>query len=1213
MHRGSNVRVAALLHCTDRPRVRFLTVLIGKRTYLKASRKLILRNLLTWRTVLRGLGLGQRPGADERPLQSVLLSADQMEQYAKTLAASHRLAVARGPDRLLARLAENEAVLIGVCNQLTEAVKANRPITPASEWLLDNFYLIEEQLRTAKRHLPKGYSRELPRLARGISAGLPRVYDIALQTISHGDGRVDPENLGRFVAAYQTEAALKLGELWAIPIMLRLALIENLRRVAVRVSDGMRDRDLADSWADRMIEITEKDPKNLVLVIADMARSNPPMTTQFVSEFVRRLQGQSAALALPLTWIERLLSESQLTIEQLVQSEGQKQASAQVSISNSIASLRFLGAMDWREFVETMSPVEHALLLDPGSVYVGMDFATRDRYRHVIEAVAKQSRLSEHEIAQTAIRLAGEAAATKGPGCREAHVGFYLTDHGLPLLERAVESRISLFEAIRRAGRQRPILPYLGAITLFTLLLGGGLIVQVNRTLQPDWIVALTAALLLLSISQLAVALTNWLSTLLVAPRLLPRMDFSKGIPPASRTLVVVPAMLTSPTGVDELVEALEVRFLANRDENLHFALLTDFSDASQETIAEDESLLRLAEDQIGALNEKYRHVSHDSFFLLHRPRRWNAGECVWMGHERKRGKLADLNSLLRGGGSACFSRIVGAIKVLQDVKYVITLDTDTLLPRDAARQFVGTMAHPLNRAVFDESGQRVTEGYGILQPRVAVIQSGAEQSRYAQLFGSEPGIDPYTRAVSDVYQDVFGEGSFIGKGIYDVDAFERALKGRFPQNRILSHDLLEGCYVRSALLSDVQLYEQYPTRYSADVSRRHRWIRGDWQIASWLLRRVPGNGADSQTDRRRNPLSALSQWKIFDNLRRSLVPAALTLLLLLGWVILAQSWLWTAVVIGIILLPILVASLVELFNKSEEVLFGQHLKWVLLSVAGQLAQAAFTLACLPYEAFVSLDAVARTNWRIAVSHKHLLEWTPSGSANSADRNSLLASFQTMWAAPVVAIATTAYLVATASTALLVAWPILFLWVASPAIAWWVSQPIARRETQLTARQSVFLQKTARRTWAFFETFVGTDDHWLPPDNYQEHPVGVIAHRTSPTNMGLALLANLSAYDFGYIPTGYLVERTANTLAAMAKLTRNRGHFYNWYDTQSMQPLTPLYISSVDSGNLGGHYAASCIRCRFFMWPTCQHRVGRVGLGHGIATGGCHVPDPYKR
>ncbi len=919
---------------------------------MKTSDIRFFRYLRQLRARLRDGGIPLKHSFDEPPLRSELFSADQMEQRGKRLAAMHKLAQDRPRDQLLTRLAANEAVLIGVCARLTAAVKANQQITPASEWLLDNFYLVEEQIRTAKRHLPKGYSRELPRLLNGPSAGLPRVYDIALEIISHGDGRVDSESLSRSVAAYQTVSALKLGELWAIPIMLRLALIENLRRVAVRIAAGRVDRDLASSWAEQMTAVAERDPKSLVLVIADMARSHPPMSTPFVSEFTRRLQGQSLALALPLTWIEQVLAESGLTIEQLVQSGNQQQAADQVSISNSIGSLRCLGGMDWREFVETMSIVERTLREDPDGAYGEMDFASRDRYRHAIEKIAKTSSLSEAEVARSAIQLAHAAqAAHPDRGARAAHVGFYLIGQGLRELETRAQVRLSVAETLAKMGSQRPLGLYLGAIALLTLLFSAGLVAIAHAQGVPDEWLVLIGLLALLSTSQLALALVNWLATLLVRPHPLPRMDFSAGIPAQSRTLVVVPTMLTDPHNVDDLVEALEVRFLANRDDNLYFGLLTDFLDAHEETLTGDEPLLRLAQAGIEALNAKYSAAENSIFFLFHRPRRWNPQQRIWMGYERKRGKLSDLNALLRdetrSNAGERFSRIIGDTTCLANVKYVITLDTDTQLPRDVARELVGAMAHPLNRPRYDEKLQRVGEGYGILQPRVSVSLESANRSRYARLHGFDSGIDPYTRVISDVYQDVFGEGSFIGKGIYEVDTFERALNGRFPENRILSHDLLEGCYARAGLLSDVHLYEDSPAHYSADVSRRHRWIRGDWQLPGWLLPRIPGLGSGRQ----KNPLSWLSQWKLFDNLRRSLVPAALTLLLLLGWAVLASPWFWTLAVIGTLLIPPLIASVVELFHKPREVLLSQHLGAALDTATQRLAQAAFTLACLPYEA----------------------------------------------------------------------------------------------------------------------------------------------------------------------------------------------------------------------------------------------------------------------
>jgi cellobiose phosphorylase len=1111
--------------------------------------------------------LAQTHDGDELPLRSELFSADQMEQHGKVLAGEHQLKPGVPRDRLLARLAENESLLLDSHHLLTEDIKAERRIIPAGEWLLDNFYLIEEQIRTARRHLPKGFSRELPCLQYGPSAGLPRVYDIALETISHGDGRVDPENLSRFVAAYQSVTILKIGELWAIPIMLRLALIENLRRVSARVAADRIERNRADVWADQMTEIAAKDPKSLILTIADMARSNPPMVSSFVAELTRRLHGHGPALALPLTWIEQRLSESGLTIDQLVRAENQQQAADQVSMSNSIGSLRFLSAMDWREFVETMSIVEQTLGEDPADVYAKMDFATRDRYRHVVEETAKSSPLTEGEVARQAIQLAHEVAAQKGSGDRAAHVGFYLIDQGLSQLKRGAHVRISPVQVLRSVCRRVPLLLYGGTILLLTAIFTGVLTAKAYAGGVHGWSLGLVGMLSLLCTSHLAVALVNWLATLLATPRLLPRMDFSKGIPQEFRTLVVVPTMLTSAQNIEALIEALEVRFLANRDDRLHFALLTDFCDAAEEALPEDGPLLRLAQQGIEDLNIKYCSTANNIFFLFHRPRRLNPMERLWMGHERKRGKLEDLNRLLRGGSRDRFALVVGETDVLSNVMYVITLDTDTQLARDSAWQFVGAMAHPLNRARYDENRQRVVAGYGILQPRVAASLSGTNKSRYARMCASELGIDPYTRAVSDVYQDLFGEGSFIGKGIYEVDVFERSLGGRFPDNRILSHDLLEGCYAGAGLLSDVQLYEEYPSRYSADVSRRHRWIRGDWQIARWLLPGVPGPDGHLL----KNPLSLLSRWKIFDNLRRSLTAAASTLLLLLGWTVLSSAWFWTLAVIGIILIPSFIASILNVLQKPVDVTLGQHLTAAMGSARRHFVQAAFTFACLPYEAFFSVDAIVRTVWRMLITHKGLLKWDISGVSDRHSRMDLLGSFRTMWIGPLVAAAALTTLAASEPATLAVAGPLLGLWFASPAVAWWVSRPFAVRRERLTPEQTLFLRTLFRKTWSFFETFVGPDDHWLPPDNYQEHPVPVVAHRTSPTNMGLALLANLSAYDFGIISAGKLIERTTRALHTMEGLGRYRGHFYNWYDTQTLKPLPPLYISSVDSGNLAGH------------------------------------------
>jgi cellobiose phosphorylase len=1156
--------------------------------------------------------------ADEQPLRAELFSVSQLEDHAKALAGWHDVggaATRRQPDRLLPRLRANERVLRDACEVVTDAVKRGRRITPAAEWFLDNYHLIEEQIRTARRHLPRGYSRELPRLTSGPSAGLPRVYGIALELISHADGRVDGDSLRAFVAAYQSVRPLQLGELWAIPIMLRLALLENLRRVAFNVMTSRRERERAAYWVEHMLEVSAKAPAQVVLVLAEMVRENPPLTTAFVSEFANRLQGQGPALVFAVTWLEQRLAEQGQTIEQVFQQASQNQAGDQVSIGNSIGSLRFLGAAEWRDFVEIMSVVEHALRADPAGIYPAMDFATRDYYRHAIEQIARRSEMSEDEVARKAVDLAGLPpgnGTANGDGgvfaARKAHVGYFLVDRGRRALERAAQVRSSPKMLLRRAAKTFPLTAYLGPILLMTTAVTLLVVWQGARLGLRPWGLTAVGILLVIAASQLALALVHWIAVLLVHPRILPRMDYVRGIPPDQRTVVAVPTLLTDAREVDDLLEGLEVRFLANRDENLSFALLTDFRDATEETTPGDAALLERARAGIEALNARYGSDDGDTadetvtrsegddpdskdsdastrraphvyggnqqrgcFFLFHRARRWNAQEAVWMGWERKRGKLEEFNAALRGDSSR-FDTVVGPVDKLQDVRYVITLDSDTQLPRDSAQQLVGTLAHPLNRPCFDEHLGRVTEGYSILQPRVGISMPSAGRSRFALLFAGDAGIDPYTRAVSDVYQDLFHEGSFIGKGIYDVDSLQRAIGGRFPENRVLSHDLLEGAYGRAGLISDVMLFEDFPASYSADISRRYRWIRGDWQISPWLLPRVPS--ALPVASRTTNPLSRLSWWKIFDNLRRSVVPIALLALLLAGWFLQGGALFLTLVVIGILVLPSILTAAAELARRPADMPRGQHSRVVGYGFVRQAFREVFALGTLPYDAFISIEAIGRTAWRMGVTRRHLLEWRTASDAQRAARAGLPGFYASMWAVPAVAAAAVVALALNPSTSLrtmAVALPIVALWLVSPATAWWLSRPLRRALPRLSAEDYAFLRLVARRTWRFFEAFVGPVDNHLPPDNVQEDPPNGPAHRTSPTNIGLALLSNLGAYDFGYITAGEVMGRTSRTLGAVDRLQRHRGHLFNWYDTRTLEPLRPLYVSAVDSGNLAGH------------------------------------------
>ncbi|MGH7177780.1 MAG: glucoamylase family protein, partial [Tepidisphaeraceae bacterium] len=844
----------------------------------------------------------------------------------------------------------------------------------------------------------------------------------------------------------------------------------------------------------------------------------------------------------------------------------------QVSVGNSIGSLRFLTAMDWREFVEMHSAVEHALRGDPANVYSAMDFATRDRYRHAVEETARQCRATEHEIARQAVALAEEhrdsapdmVLADDG---RAGHVGHWLVSRGLPTLQRRVRVRPGPAVLAARLLRGAPLAFYVGAIALLTLAVSAGVLLWASSAGCAPLLVALMGLPVVVCASQLAVTIVNWLCTLLVTPHTLPRLDFSQGIPPEHRTFVVIPTMLSVAQAVDDLIESLEVRYLANRDANLHFALLTDFRDAPQEHMPTDDAILSRARAGIAALRAKYSSERDDAFFLLHRPRRWNAKEGCWMGYERKRGKLEEFNAVLRGRSADRFELVEGDTSILRSVRYVITLDTDTQLPRDAARKLVGTMAHPLNRPRFEPRRHRVVEGYGILQPRVAVSLPSASRSWFVRLFGGEPGIDPYTRTVSDVYQDAFEEGSFIGKGIYDVDAFTQSVANRFPEDRILSHDLLEGSHARSGLVSDVMLFEDHPASYSADMGRRHRWIRGDWQIAAWLLPRVPG----WNRRKARNVTSGLSRWKILDNLRRSVVPIAMIVLLLLAWTAPARPWIGAVLVAAVIVAPVLLSVLVDVIRKPRDLPVRLHAHRVLACGVRHAAQAACSLTLLPYEAWMSFDAIVRTCSRMLWSRRRLLEWQTASEADHKARTDFSGMLASMWAGPLAAVVAVTELMIFQRDAWTMGTPLASLWLVSPAVAWWLSRPIPARPARLSEAHRILLRKTARQTWRFFETFITPADNHLPPDNYQEHPIEAVAHRTSPTNIGLTLLGNLCAYDFGYISTSTLLDRTHKTLTTVQKLEHFRGHLYNWYDTRSLQPLRPLYISTVDSGNLAGH------------------------------------------
>ena len=997
-----------------------------------------------------------------KALRTELLNLEQLEQYAENFARNHVLSQDLRSTELLDRLDENESILRAF-NLATQSLDSNRRITPATEWLLDNFYIIEDQIQMARRHFPKAYSRELP----CGKTRLPRVYEIALELISHVDAQVDLESLSAFITAFQRVTPLKLGELWAIPIMLRLGLIENLQRIASQLAMARQNRSLAMHWVSRLEAVQEKNPSHLVVEMAQMAQSDLPFTSAFVAEFCQSLLRTQTTMHWTKAWFEQLLSEKGLSMDLLTQEENQIQASEQVSVRQSIMSLRFLGALNWKDFVESMSEVERVLKQDPQGIYSQMDFFTRDAYRHGIEAISARGDLSEIEVAESAVELSKEGLKNKGVKDRSSHVGYYLLGKGRKLLEKSAHTQNTWKNKLERILHRFPKTYYFGGLFLFTNIIGCSLIFY---TLSEQYGLVrniIFSILILLCSSQMGVAIIHWISTLILHPRLLPRLDFSKEIPPEQATMVVIPTLLASSRGIDRLLETIEIHFLGNRDPHLFFAILTDFPDAASERMPDDEERLLQARSGIESLNQKYSENLTSSFFMFHRPRRWNPLESCWMGYERKRGKLAEFNSLLIRRSSDRFSEIVGNFKALPKIASVITLDTDTQMPREVARQMIGTIAHPLNRPYFDPQKRRVTEGYTILQPRATASLLSSTRSWYGRLFAGEVGIDPYTKATSDLYQDLFGEGSFVGKGIYDLEAFEQATASAFPENLILSHDLIESCYSRCALLSDVILYEDYPSCPIAEMKRQHRWTRGDWQIARWLRSTViQGDGKVV-----RNPLTLLSQWKITDNLRRCLMPVGLLSLLVGSWCFYPEM---EGMTLLISILTVSLSSVLSLFmtyfRKPKELPFTLHFHESMEATLRHLAQATFDLLFLPAMAALYLDAMIRTWFRLMVSHQHLLEWQTAGEVERSGSNQLQGYYTQMAAGPLLSLFIGFVLFKFSAGIDAFQVIILLLWFFSPLVAWRMGRPTDRISETLDPSQKIFLRLIARKTWRFLRS-----------------------------------------------------------------------------------------------------------------------------------------------
>lgn len=1113
----------------------------------------------------------QKNNTNENPIRDEILSPERLEQYAQFLTKKLLVEKTKSAGRsLLPRLNENEDFLKTVYNELTSFLTKDIFLSPAGDWIVDNFHIIQDQIREIKEDLPKRYYIELPKIDIGELKGYPRVYALSLTMVAHLDSQLDINTLERFISSYQTKSPLLIGEIWAIPIALRIALIENLRRLSFDVAQSQKIKNKVNFLADKLEKSYKNasiDTSEIITELSNMLGKNNKQDFTILSQLSQRLHSLSPEIVPACQVIEDYLKMKDLSIEEVVNTEHNQQVITQSSVSNAINSMRLLSNTNWKDFFENLSIVDKILQQDPIDAYKNMDFKSRDLYRNSVEKINKKSGVDEIEIAQAALNLANKAIKQKVKGKHRYHVGYYLIKNGVEELEHEIGYKAPFLLKLKRKILHKPSSLYFAFFISLTLALLLPVITYTKWITQSYIWTTFIFLLAFIPASDSALNILNLFITNIITPNILPKMNLRNGIPNSAKTFVVVPTIISNSRNVSTIIEDLEIRFLANQENNLYFAILSDFKDAKSETLASDKDIIKELLSGIKKLNNKY-NVKEERFYLFHRKRIWNKKESKWIGWERKRGKIVEFNRFLKGEKNTSFIIHPPISKFLSKIKYVITLDTDTKLPRNAAKKLVGTILHPLNIPQYDKVKGIVTYGYSILQPRISITPKSSKKSYFSRIFSGNTGIDPYTTAVSDTYQDLFGEGIYTGKGLYAIDSFEASLKNRIPENTILSHDLLEGLHARTALVTDIELLDDYPTHYLAYAQRLHRWIRGDWQILKWIFPKVPNHENQKIT----NPISLLSKWKIIDNLRRSLVQPITLIWFVLSWTVVpGDSVIWTTLIITVLMLPIYSNTTSKLFKYPKDLSILIHFKSLFNDFKTNILQLGILIIVLPYQSLIHVDAISKSIYRLYYSKKNLLNWKASAEVENGLNRSKSLPLKTLIFLPTLAFLLFLLIFNLNPKSLMISSPFLLLWFFSPQLIRYLSEPIIIKPTELSNHQIETIRMISRRTWNYFETFVTKETNWLPPDNFQSEPKNLLAERTSPTNIGMYLLSICSAYNLGYICTKELLERIENTISSIGLLQKRFGHLYNWYDTKTLHPLQPEYISTVDSGNLAGH------------------------------------------
>lgn len=1075
------------------------------------------------------------------------LTVEQMSEHASRLAAILKEFnyERKGVPTLLYNLKKCEDILNKIHHVLAEAELVEQTVTLSAEWFLDNTYVIQGNIEEVRRNLPQKFYKELPKIAKGDNAGLPRVYVIARDIVDYTANRLNRENIINYLDSYQAVDPLTIAELWVLPLMLRLRLIEHLQYLAIDIDRRLKEGEKASFWGNRLLTVSKREPERMAIFLKDLESQVPNPSYHFAEELMDHLYDEESIIPLIRDWLERHFHKN---IHDVIKEEQLQKSAEQIAISNAIVSLITLSQLSWRSIFEVVSTTDRILNQDPQKIYAQMDFNTRDSYRHAIEVIARGSKYSETEVANTVLMMAKE-----GHDEVSSHVGYYLIDKGRSQLEKNLRYIPTWRHFIRRQMINHPSSVYLGSIFTLTFALEVAFYLLMHTAgLSWTWI-ALMLVLTLVPASEISLQFVSVLMTNILQTFVIPKLSFEKGIPEQYKTLVVVPSLLSSREEIAENINRLEIHYLANSENILRFGIYYDFTDSLHQQTDKDQKLIDEAMHGIEKLEQKY---GKGKFFLFSRNRVWSKSENAWIGRERKRGKLESLNRFLATGDCPELIIKIGDRKQLEGIRYVITLDADTELPKDTAKELIETIAHPLNVPRLSEDG-KVLRGYTIIQPRVTPDIAHSRNTLFSQIYSDAQSVNPYTQTISDIYQDLMAEGNYHGKGIYDVQTFHKILCNCFPEEHLLSHDLLEGVHVRVGFASDIILTDLFPQDYYSWSKRLHRWMRGDWQIMDWIFSSVPCGVKERKT----NPLSLINRWKIFDNLRRSLIPLSLMTILLLSFFILKKPIFWSSLVAFVVFIPTLCFIL---FSALQDIK-GLFLSWK--DFVNMTVRSITNVALLPHQAYMSLDVILRFFFRRFISGKKLLEWetfrSKSGNLNHqifVIKLSLISLFA------IFILYSTAVI---HPIALPTAIPFCTLWLLAPLIVHILDKPrIAPPDEEITEEDRLFLRKLARKTWRYFDDFVGPQSNWLPPDNYQAALTIEIAQRTSPTNIGLWMLAVLGAHDLKYMTVDDVLDRLAATFRSFKRLEMYEGHFLNWYDIQNLKPLYPRYVSTVDSGNL---------------------------------------------